>query len=541
MNWPVALEKSLMRINSDHDWSYAMKVATAEQMRSCDNTTITEWGVPGIVLMENAGQGTVDAMASYLGPLSGRKVVILVGPGNNGGDGLVIARLLFKQGIFAQVVMLVSHDKLQGDAATNLAAVLALEIPMHDCLVDEDVEFVRQLIAKGDLVVDAMFGTGLGRPVIGRFAAVIESINNSKIPVVAVDIPSGLNSDTGEALGISVRADLTCTYGLSKLGQLVDPGKDYVGRLELVDIGIPDEVVAKVGVKLEYLEREMIRPWVPERPVVAHKGTFGHLMVIAGSVGKSGAALLCGQGALRAGTGLVTLAAPQLLNQVFESVLIEAMSMRLPHSRECFLVDDYDVIMEQASSKKAIVIGPGLGGGESTARLVEKIYQDLELPMVVDADGLNLLAGKKDYLKNSTADRILTPHPGEMARLCGLTTSEVQRNRLQIAEDFAKRNRVYLVLKGAGTVIAAPDGRLAINSTGNPGMAAGGMGDVLTGLIGGLLAQELTPWQASCLGVYVHGLAADLLAEDNGVSFGYLAGEVAAALPRAFNQLMVED
>ena len=539
MSWPVELEKFLMGKNADLPMDYTMKVATAEQMRACDTITISEWGVPGLVLMENAGQGTVEAMVRYLGPLAGKKVIIFVGPGNNGGDGLVIARLLFKFDAVPLVVMMVDYGQLQGDGTVNLAEVLQLDIAMHNCFAGEDLEFVGQLIAESDLVVDALFGTGLARPVEGRFASVIKSINHSRVPVVAVDNPSGLNSDTGEPLGISVQATLTCTYGLVKVGQLVDVAKEYVGHLELVDIGIPDEVVAKVGVTLEYLVGENIRSLLPARPLAAHKGTFGHLLIIAGSVGKSGAAVLCGQGALRAGTGLVTLAAPQLLNPIFESALIEAMSIRLPHSRECFLVDDYDSIMETVSGKKAVIIGPGLGEDESTARLVEKIYLNVELPMVVDADGLNLLVGNKIFWENNNADRILTPHPGEMARFCGLTTSEVQQNRLQIAGDFAKRNRVYLILKGAGTVIAAPDGRLAVNSTGNPGMAAGGMGDVLTGLIGGLLAQGLTAWDAACLGVYVHGLAADLLVGDHGVSFGYLAGEVAAILPRAFGQLQV--
>ncbi|HIJ78799.1 MAG: NAD(P)H-hydrate dehydratase [Desulfobulbaceae bacterium] len=517
-----------------------MKVATAEQMRACDEITISEWGVPGLVLMENAGKGTVAAMDRFLGPLPGKKVVILVGPGNNGGDGLVIARLLVKLGAFAQVVMLVAHERLQGDAATNLNAALQLNIPMYNCLVEQDLEHVERLIGESDLVVDAIFGTGLTRPVVGRFAAAIACINNHSAAVVAVDIPSGLNSDTGLPLGGCVRADLTCTYGLLKVGQLVASGKEYVGRLELVDIGIPAQAAAQVGVELEYLDGDRVKSWLPERPLAAHKGTFGHLLVIAGSIGKSGAAMLCAQGALRAGTGLVSLAAPQDLARIFESALIEAMSIVLPCSRHCFVVEDYEAIMAALSGKKAVVMGPGLGGEESTAGLVEKIYQDIELPMVVDADGLNLLVGKTLVLEKAPAPRVLTPHPGEMARLCGLTTSEVQQNRLKIAGDFAKRNRVYLVLKGAGTVVAAPDGRLAINSTGNPGMAAGGMGDVLTGLIGGLLAQGVDPWQAACLGVYVHGLAADLLAKDNGLSFGYLAGEVAAALPRAFRQLQVD-
>lgn len=515
-----------------------MKVATAEQNRLCDTLAINKYGIPGLTLMENAGRGTVAAMESRFGSLAGRSVAILVGPGNNGGDGLVIARLLHQLGAAVRVIMAVAPEKLKGDAAENLARARDLAIGMENCLTEDAVAGGAARISGSDFVVDGLFGTGLTREITGHFAALIHAVNGSHAKVVAVDIPSGLNSDSGASLGVSVRADLTCTYGLAKPGLLVSPGRERVGALEVIDIGIPAAVVSEVGVATVFLENDTVCPFVPTREGSSHKGTFGHLMVVAGSAGKSGAALLCGHGALRSGVGLVTLAAPQTLNAVFEAVLLEAMSCPLLHSRDCFASRDLPQLEDLAAGKGALALGPGLGTEPDTGELVRSLCAGLGIPMVVDADGINLLAREPEVLQKAPALRILTPHPGEMARLTGLTSREVQENRLQVALDFAREYRVFLVLKGAGTIVAAPDGRAAINSTGNPGMAAGGMGDVLTGLIGGLLAQGLGPWEAACLGVYAHGLAADRHCRKNEIGFGYLASEIAAELPGAFYEIL---
>lgn len=514
-----------------------MKVATAEQMRQCDATAIGRHGIPGLVLMENAGRGTVEAMASHFGPLLGKRVAVFVGPGNNGGDGLVIARYLFEQGAQPQVVSLVPLEKIQGDAAVNRDRLQLLSIPLQVCQAMDDLSWLARMVAESDLLVDALFGTGLKREVSGLFYEVIRCLNAANAPVVAVDIPSGLDTDSGLPLGICVCARLTCTYGLVKLGQLLPPGKDFVGQLVVVDIGIPDEVVGEVGVELLLLEPPLIKPWLPRRGGAVHKGTFGHVLTVAGSYGKAGAAMLCAMGALRSGAGLVSMAAPQMLNALFQTRLPEAMTLPLPFSKRSFSDADYELIFSAAETKKALAIGPGLGSEEATGRLVERLYGGLSVPMVVDADGLNLLAANPVLLSQAAGPRVLTPHPGEMARLAGISAGMVQRDRPGIAAAFAREHGIYLVLKGAATVVAAPDGRLAVNPTGNSGMAAGGMGDVLTGLLAGLVAQGVPPWEASCLAVYLHGLAADRLVRA-GQPFGFLAGEVAAELPAAFAELL---
>ena len=512
-----------------------MKIATAEQMLLCDRLASAEYGLPSLELMENAGRGTVAAMARHFGPLAEKKVLIFVGPGNNGGDGLVIARLLLEQGARPQVVSLVDLEKLQGDAARNLKRVKQLAMPLFTCLAEDELSWVERLVAESDLLVDALFGTGLRSKITGVFASVVKCLNASPLPVVAVDIPSGLASDTGIPQGVSVRARLTCAYGLPKFAQVEPPGKEYVGLLEVVDIGIPAEVVERIGVKVEWLDHAAVKGLIPERGLASHKGTFGHLLVLAGSLGKGGAAVLCGLGAVRSGAGLVTIAAPKTLNAMVQGALPEAMAEPLSFSQHCLSDTDYEQLLAAAHGKGAVAVGPGLGTAEETGQVVRKLYRELRQPMVVDADGLNLLAGEVAVL--AAGPRVLTPHPGEMSRLAGISALEIQGKRRAVAAEFAKRHGVYLVLKGAATIIAAPDGRLAINPTGNPGMAAGGMGDVLTGLLGGLLAQGLAPFEASCLAVYVHGLAADRIVRA-GRPFGFLASELATEIPAAFQEVL---
>ena len=514
-----------------------MKVVTAEEMRRCEAAAVVEHGIPALLLMENAGRGTVEAMRLHFGSLAGRKVVVCTGPGNNGGDGLVVARHLLEEGAQPQVVSLVPLAGLKGDAAANRDRLQVLPIPMQVCQSPEDLPWLERLVADSDLVVDAILGTGLGREVSGFFAEVIRLVNEGSAPVVAVDIPSGLDSDTGLPRPLCVRARLTCVCGLVKLGLLQPPGRDYAGELAVVDIGLQPEAVARAGIALELLDAAAVRSWLPVRASAAHKGTFGHLLVVAGSEGKAGAAKLCALGALRSGVGLVTLALPQGLNAILQAGVPEAMTLPLPFSRRTFSDADHEALSAASEGKKALALGPGLGQAEETGRLVAKIYGEYALPMVVDADALNLLAGTPALTVAPPAPRILTPHPGEMARLTGLSVREVQAERLAVAAEFARRQQVYLILKGAATVVAAPDGRLAINPTGNPGMAAGGMGDVLTGLLAGLLAQGVAPWEACCLAVHVHGRAADRLARA-GMPFGFLASEVAAEIPAAFQDLL---
>jgi ADP-dependent NAD(P)H-hydrate dehydratase / NAD(P)H-hydrate epimerase len=509
-----------------------MKLPTAEQMRQLDRTAIEEYGIPGIVLMENAGRETVAAIRRKFGDPAGRTVAILVGPGNNGGDGLVIARHLHQLGADPRLLLL-APDRLEGDAAVNLAIVRKLGLPEQTLAAGADLTAVRKVLRHSWLAVDSLFGTGLKREADGHFATIIELLNELPVPVVAVDIPSGLDADNGRPLGSCVRADLTVTFALPKPGLVTGRGPEFAGRLEVVDIGIPPAAVQKTGITTELLTPELVGPWLPPRGAAAHKGSFGHLLAVAGGEGTTGAAILCGQGALRTGTGLVTLGVPEKCNPVFETMLTEAMTIPLPAGgRGRLSIEDYEIIAAAASGKQALAVGPGMGTAPETAALVLRLYRECRLPMVVDADGLNILAANRETIAAPPAPRILTPHPGEMSRLYGRSTKEVQTDRLAAAAAFAREYRVFLVLKGAATVIAAPDGRLAVNPTGNAGMAAGGMGDVLTGIIGGLLAQGLDPWQAACLGVYAHGAAGDRLAA-GAASFGFLAAELARELPAA--------
>ena len=511
-----------------------MRLVTAAEMQALDSRAINELGIPGIVLMENAGRLTTEALVGHYGNPRAKTVTIFAGPGNNGGDGLVIARHLHQKGCNVRIYFLVSADKLKGDAAANLKIIKHLDISCEEILNSNTAEKIK--LDNSQVVVDALFGTGLKREIHGHFATIIEQINQCGRPIVSVDIPSGLNSDNGQILGSAVRADLTVTYGQAKLGQFCHPGTELCGRLEIVDIGIPPRLTDEAEIRAEALT-SAVNDFLPRRPQAGHKGTFGHVLAVAGSSGKTGAALLSVKAALRSGTGLVSLCVPRSLNCIFETSLPEAMTIPLTETEKHILtVENGKAIQEAAQDKKAIILGPGLGTHPKTIALVRDLYRRLKQPMVVDADALNSLA-MIQKMENASGERILTPHPGEMARLIGRSTREIQADRVNKARDFAVSHQVYTILKGAGTVIAGPDGKIAINQTGNPGLATGGSGDVLAGLVAGLLAQGLSPWQAACLGVYLHGLAADQLVARLGINSGFLAGELADELPAAMAQI----
>lgn len=514
-----------------------MKLALAEEMRHLDQSAIAEYRIPGLVLMENAGRGTVDSITKHFGDLSSMTVLVVVGPGNNGGDGLVIARHILQRGGQPQVFLLVDPSKLSGDAATNLEIIRHLEIPLTVADSPEKVRSLTNCLPGCQLLVDAIFGTGLKRDISGHYAEAVDIINSSTCPVISADLPSGLNSDNGQILGRCVRATLTATYGLAKPGQFIGMGPEVTGTLAIVDISLPPRAIHAAKLATTLLTAAVVAPWLPTRPRTAHKGTFGHLLIVAGSRGKSGAALLCCRGALRSGAGLVSLATPAALADLAVSALPEAMTIGLLQATAHADLADLESIGNELPGKTALVLGPGLGKEPATGRLVAELYRLVPQPMVVDADGLNLLVIQGVDLKLAAGPRILTPHPGEMVRLTGLTTAEIQADRLATARDFATANHVHLVLKGPGTVIAAPDGQLAINSSGNQLLAAGGSGDVLAGLIGSLLAQGLPPWQATGLGVFGHGLAADRLRNAGNLTLGTLASELADELPGVFSQL----
>lgn len=531
-----------------------MKLPNAAEMRGLDHSAINDYHIPGIVLMENAGLGTVRMMEKELGSPSNSFALIFVGPGNNGGDGLVIGRHLHQRGCKPIFFFLADPDTLTGDAAANMAIVRKLRLPFHVIDTTSRAQTLpvlyKQFMNQGNpcyVIVDAIFGTGLTRPVTDQFAEAIRFINHSDsvhgIPVIAVDIPSGMDSDNGKILGTCIRANYTATYGCPKPGHVLHNGPEFAGKISVIDIGIPPEALQRARITTELLDKNsagaMVSPL--KRVDNAHKGTHGHLAVLAGSTGKTGAAILAVKGALRAGAGLVSLFSPMDLNPVYETLLIEAMTIPLANSTSIHSIKDIDHIKHNLDGKKALVIGPGIGTGPATTELILELYEMLKLPMVVDADALNILANNRQKLPVPAGPRIFSPHPGEMARLLGNSIDTIKENRVNAAREACRiyssgRKDCVMILKGAGTIVTSSAGITYINTSGNPGMATGGMGDVLTGIIGALLCQNLDVEKAAAAGVFLHGMAGDRLYKQSG--FGYTASELGDTIPGCIKELI---
>ncbi|MFO7553998.1 MAG: NAD(P)H-hydrate dehydratase [Desulfobacterales bacterium] len=514
-----------------------MYLVTADEMREMDRLTIESFGLPGRILMENAGLGATRFFLERYKNIENKRIGIVAGRGNNGGDGFVIARYLAQKGMRVTVYLLSEKQKVEGDAAANLNLLFPLKIPVIEIPDPKSLSAHKTAMLHEAIWIDAILGTGLRSDVKGFYKKIIDFINQSNKPVFAVDIPSGLNSDTGQPCGTCIRADATATFAFAKTGHFLFPGADYTGNLKIVDIGIPPHIASNVGPLQHLLTPDLIRTVFQPRPLDAHKGHTGHLLVVAGSPGKTGAAAMTATSAMRAGAGLVTLGIPASLNAVLEVQVTEAMTEPLPETREGILgAASFNRIMDLLSDRKCLTLGPGLGTAPETKTLVYRLLQESKKPIVIDADGLNSLVGCTNILKNLDVPIVLTPHPGEMSRLTGTTAADVQKDRIRCARDFSNKYNVHVVLKGARTVIAHPDGRVFINPTGNPGMASGGMGDVLTGIIGGFITQGHSPELAAHAGVYLHGAAADFLAENRG-PFGYLATDVMNALPEMIKKL----
>ncbi|UCD31335.1 MAG: NAD(P)H-hydrate dehydratase [Desulfobacterales bacterium] len=515
-----------------------MYLVTASEMRQMDQETIESFGLPGRILMENAGRGATRFFLEQFEDLAGKNVGVVAGRGNNGGDGFVIARYLFQKGIRVTVFLLSQSAKVRGDAAANLELLLPLDVPVIE-LPDQDAFAAHKIsLRHQDIWIDAIFGTGLKSDVKGFFKTIIDFINHSNKPVFAVDIPSGLNSDTGQPCGTCIRADATATFAFAKTGHILFPGASYTGNLEIVDIGIPAHIAKNANPLQHLITPSLIRSLLQPRAPDAHKGNTGHLLVIAGSPGKTGAAAMTAISAMRTGAGLVTLGIPASLNAILETQVIEAMTYPLPEAGDGMLGEaSFNTIMDLLSDKKCLALGPGLGTSIETQTLVLRIIKESPKPIVIDADGLNCLIGHTQILKDCNAPIILTPHPGEMARLIDTTAHEIQKDRIYFAREFAKKFNIHVALKGARTVIAQPDGNVFINPTGNSGMASGGMGDVLTGVIAGFIAQGYPLEIATHIGVYLHGAAADDLTRRIG-PYGFLATEVMDAIPVQISMLV---
>ncbi len=519
-----------------------MKVVTAEEMRNIDRVTIEKYGIPGNVLMERAGLAVAEKVRTLFDK---KKVIVLAGGGNNGGDGIAAARNLHNWGWHARVLLMLREDKLSPDclAQYRMAKHSGVSIEFRKGITEKDLH--------GSLVIDALLGTGINKDVTSFMADVIRFLNAADVRVVAVDIPSGISSDTGQIMGAAVQADHTVTFGLPKIGHILYPGAQYSGQLHVEDIGFPEQLLSADCLGCETIEKETVSLLIPERPGYSHKGDYGHVLVIAGSQGKTGAALMTAKACLRTGAGLVTIGVPESLVDIIQSRVTEEMVLPLPDSgKGTFSAKAYDQIRDFLDPRADVLaIGPGITADENTSELLKRILETVTVPMVLDADAINVIAGKKDLLRKVKAPVILTPHAGEMARL--LTTdignslkdkntkelaAEIKHNRINLAKTTAKKTGAYFVLKGAPTIVADPEGRVFINTTGNPGMATAGSGDVLTGMISGLLGQGMHPVDACRLAVYLHGMAGDAAAQTRGMH-SLIASDIIESIPRAFLSL----
>ena len=515
-----------------------MRVLTAAQMREADRATIDDIGIPAIVLMENAGRQVVSAMESAFETALEGRVAVLSGTGNNGGDGFVVARTLLQRGVDVALFVIGPIAAVKGDARLNLEILGRLGVNAVEVDDEQAWDLHYSEISQCRLIVDALFGTGLTRPLSGMLETVVADVNTAGIPIVSIDLPSGLNADTPHLPGACIDASMTVTLAAPKLPLVLPPGEMHAGDVVVADIGIPSEVISGLdGPVIELLTREEVRALVDPRAPDSHKGDFGRVLAVAGSRGMTGAAYLTAMGALRSGAGRVTVATPGSVQPVVAAMGAEFMTLAVGEGADGQITDEaIEAVL--AVPADVIACGPGLGRGPGAAAFVRALLERSATPLVLDADALSALGDESDCLTGRD-DRpvIITPHPGEMARLTGLSIDEVQVNRLQVALECAEARQVYVILKGYRTVVATPDGRVAINPTGNPGMATGGTGDVLTGVVAAWLAQLLDAERACRLGVFLHGAAGDLAEAAMGQT-AMVAGDVLRHLGPALQQFV---
>jgi hydroxyethylthiazole kinase-like uncharacterized protein yjeF len=514
-----------------------MRVLNTQQMREADRRTIDEIGIPAVVLMENAGRQAVAAMEAAFDDLGSSHVGVLCGRGNNGGDGFVVARTLVQRGVETSVFLLGSVADVRGDARTNLEVLGRIGLTVVEITNAQEWELHFSEISECDLLVDAILGTGFHGQLSGLLETVVADVNALGAPVVAIDLPTGLSADSHEVEGEAIEASMTVTLAAPKIPLILPPADSHGGDLVIADIGIPPPILDEVeGPHIEILTREQMRELVPARTAGSHKGDFGRVLVIAGSIGKTGAAYLAAIGALRSGAGLVTIATPKSCVPIIAMMAPEYMTEPLEETAAGTV--DYSAVDRVLELKADVIaVGPGLGQAPATAAFVHAIVERAGVPLVLDADALNAFAGEPERLMGRDGvDVIITPHPGEMARLVNASIEAVQHDRLQYASDFATTHRVHVVLKGHRTIVAGPDNRMFVNLTGNAGMATGGTGDLLTGMIAAWFAQLLDAEAACKLAVYLHGAAGDLAEADEG-EVALVAGDVASRIGDAVLEL----
>ena len=516
-----------------------MQILLAEEMRALDRAAEEEIGIPGLVLMENAGRAVADAAEKLLGTCCHKKVLIFAGKGNNGGDGSGAGRWLHNRGSEVTLVLACTAEELSGSAADELQYYIACGATVLEVTdADDNLRFaeIENLALHADLLIDALLGTGFSgkmRPLFIRLCGCINRVKEKNLAckVLAVDIPTGVNADTGEADGSAVQADVTVTMALPKLGLYLYPGAELAGTVQVADIGMPSSLLKEAEGNRTLITKELVKTMLPDRPKNAHKGNAGRVTVAAGSYGYVGAAALSSFAAVKGGAGLVTLLTPENTREVLAIKLTEVMVKGLPVSEDRLVTEEaLEVVSEALDKADVLAIGPGFGLSEETGSLIREILVTTAVPCVIDADAITALKDHTELLSHMLAEKVLTPHPGEMARITGIRISEIEKNRVEVARLYAEKWQAVIVLKGVPTVIALPDGTVYLNTTGTPAMATGGSGDVLTGLIAALIGQGLTVADAAVAGVYLHGLAGELAAKG---SIGIAATELLQMLPEA--------
>ena len=526
-----------------------MKILTAEQMNEVDRATTDAYRVPSILLMENAGRSVADCLERACPGLQRKRIYILCGKGNNGGDGFVVSRYLSLRGCKPEVLLFADPSQLRGDALANFEMARAFKVPIRTFPGSREGRAFLKKAATPDVVIDALFGTGLSKPLGRDFKPVIDWINSAaeRAYIASVDIPSGLFANSGTLPGPAVHADMTVTFTALKPALVFPPASACAGKVTVVSIGSPMALLENPEYQMELLDRQSVRPALPPRPRESHKGSYGHLFILAGSRGKSGAALMTGLAALRSGAGLVTLILPQSLQRSIAGKIPELMTEFIPETPQGSPDISAAVqVMALVRGADALVLGPGLTTAESTQALVRDLVARARVPIVLDADGINAFASHPEMIRNeNNSPIVITPHPGEMARLLGVSISAVQKRRIEVARETSVKYSLCTILKGHQTVISSPSGQILINSTGNPGMATGGSGDILSGMVGcfagkwarrgGKDEHGLMTYLAAA--VFLHGLAGDIAAQQK-TEESLIATDLLPKIPDAFRQVV---
>lgn len=510
-----------------------IKACYASQMRNIDKNAINVCGIPGIVLMENAAIACFNEIKNTLGIVENKKIAVFCGKGNNGGDGFAIARHLINNNADV-TVYLVCGDTFKGDALINFEIIRNMGAKI--ITIDENYDFSSTL-PLCDMVVDAIFGTGISGNLDTNYVKIINEINKYSKYTLSVDIPSGINADTGEICCACIDADKTVTFAHYKLGLLMYPGADYVGEIKCVDISIPEYITNSVDANITVIDNNLFISNMPKRKRNSQKGDYGKLLIVAASRGMTGAAYLASQSAMLCGSGLVTLAVPDCVNDILEAKTTESMTMPLKSVNGHISYEATNEILEKAKKSDAILVGPGLGLSDDAKKIVEELVLKSTIPLILDADAINCVAKNINILNKSKCDIILTPHTVEFSRLTGLSVEEIEKNRIGTSLEFAKKYGVTLILKGPRTIVTSPDGMQYINITGNPGLSTGGSGDVLSGIVASFVARGINSSTACAMAVYLHGICGDIASSVLGEE-SVIATELLNCIPKAYNQIL---